>query len=483
MKALLIASSEGRALAPLTDDSCPALLPVAGKPAVVHALESIAAAGLGDVCVALSPQAEQLRALLGDGARWGLRLRYISSWPQESVASIADRVVERDGTEDLLIVHAAVIRPPSMVAAVVGAAMPAGAHIAARAGGLWAGVDRISSGARVSAMPTDPETAATWQSSGEPIDCAGPVLPLDSLASYHRANLLVAAGQIGGVIVPGLERRGGVRAGRGSALPPSAVRGTRVFAGGFVQVHPSAEIHDDVVLCDNVIVDREATLTRTVVLPDTYVGEAVDLTDAIVRGGTLIRVDRGAVTTVVDRFLLADISRPPLSRAAGAAISRLAGLALLCVSAPLWPVALLCSLALRLREPWHVVTLVGSRQYADGRPRTFATAEFAVPAPVLRHLPRILAVITGDLRLVGVSPLPPDAERDRESEWEKVRDQVPPGLLGPGQLAATGSTEERYLLEAIYARTRSPWGDVMWLLRGVRALAGPRAWRLAGDHA
>ena len=487
MKVLLIASSEGTALAPLTDDRCPALLPIAGKPLIVHALESLTAAGLTEATVALSPHADKVREFLGDGARWGVALQYISTWPGERIPALADRVRSAGDAGDLLVLHGAVLRSPSIVRAVVETPLPSGdAHVAAAVAGHLAGADRIGPRARVAQLPADPGKPETWQTSGAVLDLPGSLSLIENLRSFHRANIQAAAGGVDGLVVPGLERSGGVRTGRQSTVPPSAVRGLHIFAGARVRVHPTAEIGSDVVLCDDVLVDKAATLVNTVVLSNTYVGEAVHLNDAIVSGGTLIRVDRDSVTHVTDQFLLADISRQPLARSAGSAASRAAGLITLLVSTPLWPLALAVALLARPRQPLRTVRLLGNREApgSDGRLRakSFASREFAVGAPLLRYLPRVWAVVTGDLSLVGVSPLSPVEAVARVNEWELVRDEAPSGLIGPSQLSGGDSADERYLLEAVYARTRTPWRDLVWLARGVLALAGPRAWRLAGGH-
>jgi lipopolysaccharide/colanic/teichoic acid biosynthesis glycosyltransferase len=82
------------------------------------------------------------------------------------------------------------------------------------------------------------------------------------------------------------------------------------------------------------------------------------------------------------------------------------------------------------------------------------------------------------LRLVGVAPLTPAQAAARTEEWEMVRDAAPAGLLGPAQLTlrADAPLEEHFVVDAYYARTRTAAGDLRWLLRGLAALASPRAW-------
>jgi MurNAc alpha-1-phosphate uridylyltransferase len=61
---------------PLTDHTPKPLLRVGGKPLLVWHLEKLAAAGCSDVVINTSHLAEQFPATLGDGSRWGLRIRY-----------------------------------------------------------------------------------------------------------------------------------------------------------------------------------------------------------------------------------------------------------------------------------------------------------------------------------------------------------------------------------------------------------------------
>jgi MurNAc alpha-1-phosphate uridylyltransferase len=75
-RAIVLAAGRGERLRPLTD-SCPKpLLPVRGKPLIVYHLEKLARLGVPEVVINLSWHGAAIRAALGDGARWKLRLRY-----------------------------------------------------------------------------------------------------------------------------------------------------------------------------------------------------------------------------------------------------------------------------------------------------------------------------------------------------------------------------------------------------------------------
>jgi MurNAc alpha-1-phosphate uridylyltransferase len=74
--ALIFAAGLGERMRPLTDHTPKPLLPVGGKPLIVWHLEKLAAAGVHYVVINTSHLAEQFPDMLGDGSRWGLRIRY-----------------------------------------------------------------------------------------------------------------------------------------------------------------------------------------------------------------------------------------------------------------------------------------------------------------------------------------------------------------------------------------------------------------------
>ena len=76
MKAIVLAAGRGQRLRPLTDHCPKPLLPVAGKPLIVHHLHALARAGISDVVINTAWLAEQLPAALGDGTAFGLRIVY-----------------------------------------------------------------------------------------------------------------------------------------------------------------------------------------------------------------------------------------------------------------------------------------------------------------------------------------------------------------------------------------------------------------------
>ena len=76
MKAMILAAGRGERMRPLTDHTPKPLLAVHGKPLIEWHLEALARGGVRDVVINTAWREAQIVAALGDGARWGLAIRY-----------------------------------------------------------------------------------------------------------------------------------------------------------------------------------------------------------------------------------------------------------------------------------------------------------------------------------------------------------------------------------------------------------------------
>lgn len=81
MKALLLAAGRGERLRPLTDETPKPLVGVGGKPLIVWHIERLRAAGIRDLVINTSWLAQQIHTTLGDGAAWGVQIRYSDEQP------------------------------------------------------------------------------------------------------------------------------------------------------------------------------------------------------------------------------------------------------------------------------------------------------------------------------------------------------------------------------------------------------------------
>jgi MurNAc alpha-1-phosphate uridylyltransferase len=80
-RAMLLAAGRGERLRPITDTLPKPLVPIAGKPLIVYHLEALRRAGIREVVINLSWLGEKIRAALGDGKRYGVRISYSEEGP------------------------------------------------------------------------------------------------------------------------------------------------------------------------------------------------------------------------------------------------------------------------------------------------------------------------------------------------------------------------------------------------------------------
>ena len=106
MHAVVVAAGAGTRLRPLTESWPKPILPIDGRPVVGALLRDLRAAGFDQATVVTGHLAEQVEALLGDGAAFGLSITYVRQ-PRPDGSADAVRRALAGGAEPPLLVAAA----------------------------------------------------------------------------------------------------------------------------------------------------------------------------------------------------------------------------------------------------------------------------------------------------------------------------------------------------------------------------------------
>ncbi len=253
MKAILICPGYRPAVAPLAEAAPLAALPLLGESLLVYWLVHLASLGATEVTVLACDRPAAIRQIAGAGSRWGLRLTVAAEMHELTVAEARARHGGGDGW---------LPAPHDVVLA--------------------------------DCLPGRPDTRL-FESYGDWF--AGIQAWLDRAVTPDRTGMRE--------IAPG------IRVGWRSQIPPDAVLVPPCWIGEKVRLDAGVTLGPNTVIEDRAVIGSGAEVVRSVVGPETLVGDHTAVIDSLASGDTLINWRDGSCLRVPDEFLLCSLRRPP----------------------------------------------------------------------------------------------------------------------------------------------------------------------------
>ncbi len=256
MKALLICPSERPQVAALAESAPLVLAPLLGQSVLEYWLSHLAGAKVQEVILLAHDRPQQVRALAGDGGRWGLKVK------------VAEESRELSPAQALIKYSAQLDPVPGRSQIAVLEHLPG-----RKAHPLFA-------------------TYAGWFSELQ--------LWMEKALTPDRIGMH--------------EIRPGIWQGMGSEVSAEASLQAPCWLGNHVFVGPGAVVGPHAILEDGAFVESAAEIATSWIGSETFVGRFARIERSLALGNTLVNWATGSVTTVPDAFLLCALRRPRRSR-------------------------------------------------------------------------------------------------------------------------------------------------------------------------
>lgn len=402
MKALLIAPADRPAVAALAEHEPLALVPVMGKPLVAYWLEYLADLGIQDIRILAADRPDQVRAIVGDGARWGVAVEVIPALRELSVVEARAKYRPKDETD----------WPSAQQDVIVMDRFPGLAHLP-----LF-------------------DSYSSWMTAVQAW--------LPHSAMRHRVGVR--------------EIQSGVWVGLRSRISASAKLKGPCWIGECVWVGDNTIVGPYAVLENRVVVESGVEISNSTIGPDTLVGHFTEVRDSLASGSTLVNWRNASRTTIPDAFLMCSLTKPKRQSKAGNVLGRsLAALLMLATA----PVAAGFVLLAKIRNQPSLRELRAVRPQGPAVPAAHEMVAYYELANVrgwFRLWPQLWNIVRGDFAWVGNRPLGPAEVAQLESEFDRLWLAAPIGLisLADAEGVAEAFTDDARACASFYA-VRANW--------------------------
>ena len=133
------------------------------------------------------------------------------------------------------------------------------------------------------------------------------LIELDSLDVYYRLSMEILGFGESPYVIPGYSNEAFCHIGRNVVISKSAEIRKPVIIGNNVQIMTDSIIGPQAVIGNNVIIDRSSSVSDSIVLEHTYIGEQLEVQNRIAAGNILIEPESGISITMDDPHLLTGI--------------------------------------------------------------------------------------------------------------------------------------------------------------------------------
>jgi NDP-sugar pyrophosphorylase family protein len=298
MHAIIFADRNRYDLAPFTQHRPVAMLPIGNKPLIDITIEELFGVGVRTATILTTTGDNSIENHIGTGSRWGMRIDHISSnIPFKNLTAIARSV--SDIGNSWIMVRGDMLRPFGLL------------EEALKRGQSQSSADIYT--ALGIALPSGGEagiTGISWDNVSA--TCRLHPCLIDTPSTYHSANVMALSGLVPGVRTAGRPTPDHIMIGVGTKVLFERAPARSVVIGKNCLIEKGVELGPFAVIGDEAIIDKGATIRNSIIMPGTYVGRGVSISDSIVDGAYIYCVKRQVLANFSDHRIVAGHG-PPFS--------------------------------------------------------------------------------------------------------------------------------------------------------------------------
>ena len=460
MFAIIVATGWSQALQDTEEERASCMLPLLDRPFLQHVVERVAGLGITQLEIILSHQPHELEDFLGDGARWGVNFRFhLTKDHDKPYANLPGVLINCRGLG--LLAHADHLpvfdlgRTPDLE----GEPRETVYTMADHAFSGWALVEAQRLGQVKPDWSEDELGRFLLESVGEraPVEA---MLSCRDYAQLCQAHWRALSSHGAGLLLTGKEIEPGIWLSRNVYLHPTARLEPPVWVGEDCRIEQGVRLGPQAVVMKGSLLDKRSSLSESVVFPTSYVGQELEVEQAVVDRNRLVNFNLGAAMQVDEAFILGTMERGGLKGVLSGLFDRLFSLLLLAVGSPLLALAALIRLIAKGKDGMIHSTLA-VKLPLKGRPNQWPTFRLysltsrhrrGLDDIMFRFLPGLVNVIRGDLSLVGLAPVSAEQAAAMDPGRIELYTKAKAGLVEEASVVfgPEGGEDELFVAEAFY---------------------------------
>jgi len=502
MRAVIIATGKTFDESPRSGDDVPELRPLLCRPFIEHVIEYLQSVGCDHFDVFLNNKPEHFRTILGNGERWGINLeRHLVKDAVTPYHRIKSVVANNGQSEPVLLVHGN--RLPQLSEAFINdnqysttasvffenSQTTTSNEIFPPA---WAGTALVPI-EWFNTIDTDSTEETITQHFNRNQDNSTQAndfiktLDARTYKSLLEANLRVLNKKFTGLLLKTNEIEEHVWISRNVVLHPTAKILPPVFIAQDCRIEKNTIIGPGAIISENTVVDKYASVKNSVIMPDSYIGEALNIRDSIVNKNRMINTRLDADISLTEDFLLGSLVKKTQRPLRIRIPSFIAGFLLFVPTCPLIMLAAIikkihCQGSLFQKteflqlpavsdsSDWQTATLYHLCGETKSRDIQTLTGQKPLYDFFFRFLPGLISVLSGHMHIVGLPPRSPEEVKHLPKDWRDLYLKGKPGLITENFVVhgPAANEDDNYTAEIFYATRASLKHDFSLFVRYLR---------------